>query len=111
MLRSADGVICVSLSVAELLPAGSLTPAGAATEAVLTIVGAPVVTVPLAVNVALPPDRRLTLAFKFPEPLAGQLEPADAAQVHVTPETWAGKLSVTVAPTTGLGPALLTTIV
>src|SRR5919197_3985011 len=111
MLKSADGVICVSLSVAELFPAGSLTPAGATTDAVFTIVGAPVVTVPLAVNVTVPPDSTLMLVFRFPDPLAGQLEPADAAQVHVTPETCAGKLSVTVAPVTALGPALLTTIV
>src|SRR5919198_1251548 len=111
MLRSAVGVIAVLLSVALLLPAGSFTPAGAATDAVLTIGLAPPVTVPVAVNVAVPPDNRLTLALRFPEPLAGQLEPADAAHVHVTLETCAGKLSVTVAPMTPLGPLLVATIV
>src|SRR6267378_5968373 len=110
MLRSAVGVMTVLLSVAELLPAGSFTPAGAVTVAVFVIVPVPV-TVAVAVKVAVPPLSRLTLAFKFPLPLAGQLEPADAAHVHVTPETCAGKLSVTVAPATPLGPALLATIV
>ena len=42
---------------------------------------------------------------------AGQTEPADAAQVQVTPESCAGKRSVTVAPVTAPGPALLATIV
>src|SRR5882762_2360173 len=111
MLRSAVGVIWVSLSVALLLPTGSFTPAGAVTVAVFTIGVAPPMTVAVAVNVAVPPASRLTLAFRLPLPLAGQLEPADAAQVHVTPDTWAGKLSVTVAPMTPLGPTLLATIV
>src|SRR5882762_5149683 len=111
MLRSAVGVMTVLLSVALLFPAGSLVPAGAVTLAVFVIVPEPAVTVPVAVNVAVPPLKRFTLADRLPLPLAGQLEPADAAQVHVTLATWAGKLSVTVAPTTALGPALLATIV
>src|SRR6267378_8190713 len=110
MLRSAVGVMTVLLSVALLLPAGSFTPAGAVTVAVFVIVPVPV-TVAVAVNVAVPPLSRLTLALRFPLPLAGQLDPADAAHVHVTPLSCAGKLSVTVAPTTALGPALLATIV
>src|SRR2546425_20401 len=101
----------VLLSVALLFPAGSFTPAGAVTVAVFTIGLAPPVTVAVAVNVAVPPASRLMLALRLPLPLAGQLEPADAAHVQVTPETWPGKLSVTVAPVTALGPALLTTIV
>src|SRR2546426_51771 len=101
----------VLLSVAELFPAGSLVPAGAAIDAVLVIVPEAPVTVALAVNVAVPPANRLTAALRLPLPLAGQLDPAEAAHVHATPETWAGKLSVTVAPTTALGPALLATIV
>src|SRR6266550_2059402 len=98
MFRSAVGVMTVLLSVAELFPAGSLVPAGAVTLAV-------------AVKVAVPPLRRLTKALRLPLPLAGQLEPADAAQVQVTALNCAGKTSLTVAPTTALGPALLATIV
>jgi len=108
--RSAVGVMTVLLSVAELFPAGSFVPAGAVTVAVLVIVPLPV-TVAVTVNVAVPPLVTSTSAFRFPLPLAGQLDPADAAQVHVTPESCAGKMSVTVAPTTALGPALLATIV
>ena len=77
---------------------------------VLLIVPAPEA-VPVAVNVAVPPLSRFTLAAMFPEPLAGQLDPTDAAQVHVTLLSCAGKLSVTVAAVTALGPALLATIV
>src|SRR5437667_331741 len=111
MLRSAVGVMTVSLSVALLLPAGSLVPTGAVTVAVFVIVPEAAVTVAVAVNVAVPPVRRLTLALRLPLPLAGQLDPADAAHVHVTLATWAGKLSVTVAPPAAVGPALPATIV
>ena len=93
------------------LPAGSFVPTGAVTVAVLLIVPEPAVTVAVAVKVAVPPTSRLTGALMFPEPLAGQLDPAEAAQVQVTPESCAGMLSVTVAPVTALGPALLATIV
>ena len=110
MLRSAVGVMTVLLSVAELFPAGSFVPAGAATLAVLLIVPAPVAVAVIA-NVAVPPLSRLTLADRLPLPLAGQLEPAEATQVHVGPVSCAGKMSLTVAPTTALGPALLATIV
>src|SRR5437016_3506073 len=110
MLRSAVGVMTVLLSVAELFPAGSFVPAGAVTVAVLLIVPAPLA-VAAIVNVAVPPLSRFTAAERLPEPLAGQLEPADAAQVHVTALSCAGKTSLTVAPTTALGPALLATIV
>src|SRR6266566_2917415 len=92
MLRSAVGVMTVLLSVALLLPAGSLVPAGAVTVAVFVIVPEAAVTVAVAVNVPVPPLSRLTLAFRFPLPLAGQLEPAEATQVHVTLPSWAGKL-------------------
>src|SRR2546422_4346659 len=109
--RSAVGVMTVLLSVAELFPAGSLTPAGAVMVAVLVIVPEPAVTVAVAVKVAVPPASRLTLALRLPLPLAGQLDPADAAHVHVTPLSCAGKTSLTVAPVTALGPALLATIV
>src|SRR3989442_812755 len=111
MLRSAVGVMTVLLSVAELFPAGSVTPAGAVTVAELLIVPDPAVTVAVAVNVAVPPLSRLTEAFELPLPLAGQLDPAEAAQVHVTLATWTGKLSAAVAPLSVLGPVLLATIV
>jgi len=110
MPRSAVGVMTVLLSVALLFPAGSLVPAGAVTVAVLVIVPAPLA-VAVTVNVALPPLKRLTLAPMLPLPLAGQLEPAEAAHVQVTELSCAGKTSLTVAPTTALGPALLATIV
>src|SRR5437016_5569800 len=100
----------VLLSVAELFPAGSFTPAGAVTVATLVSVPVPV-TVAVAVKVAVPPTSRLMLAFRLPLPLAGQLDPADAAHVQVTPVSWAGNASLTVAPVTALGPALLATIV
>src|SRR2546425_100546 len=100
------GMFCVAL----LFSAGTFTPAGAVTVATLVIVPVPV-TVAAAVNVAVPPARRSTAALRLPLPLAGQLEPAEAAHVHVTPLSWAGKLSVTVAPVTALGPALVATIV
>ena len=44
-------------------------------------------------------------------PDAGQVEPADAAHVHVVPDKIAGTVSVTVAPVTVDGPALEATIV
>jgi hypothetical protein len=110
MPRSAVGVMTVLLSVAELFPAGSLVPAGAVTVAVFVIVPAPLA-VAVTVTVAVPPLSRFTLAPMFPLPAAGQLEPADAAQVQVTELSCAGKTSATVAPTTALGPALLATIV
>src|SRR5262245_39457337 len=47
----------------------------------------------------------------LPEPLAGQLEPADALQVHDTPVKIAGNVSVTVAAVTLFGPLLVTVIV
>ena len=111
MLRSAVGVMTVLLSVALLFPAGSLVPAGAVTVAVFVIVPELAVTVAVAVNVAVPPLSRSTLAFRLPLPLAGQVEPAEAAHVQVTLLSRAGKLSVTVAAVTALGPALLATIV
>src|SRR6266550_7200218 len=110
--RSALGAIWVSLSVALLLPGGSFRPAGAVTVAVFVIVPEAAVTVAVAVNVAVPPTSRLMLAFRLPLPLAGQLDPAEAVRVQVTPLSCAGKTSLTVAPVAAAsGPALLTTIV
>ena len=110
--RSARGVN-ESVSVAELLaPLGSLLPTGAAMVAVLT--SEPVAaaeTVPLTVKVAVPETSRLTLELMLPLPDAGQLDPALAVHVHVTPVKLAGKVSVTVAPTITDGPAFDATIV
>src|SRR6266576_3679035 len=111
MPRSAVGAMTVLLSVAELFPAGSFVPAGAVIVAVFVIVPEPAMTVVVTVNVAVPPLKRSTSAVTLPLPLAGQAEPADATQVHVGLVNCAGKMSLTVAPTTALGPALLARIV
>jgi hypothetical protein len=47
----------------------------------------------------------------FPEPEAAQLAPGVAEHVQVMPVRPDGKVSVTVAPATSLGPALVTVIV
>jgi hypothetical protein len=102
-----------SVSVDVLLrPVGSLLPAGAVTVAVLT--SEPVAAgemVPAAVNVVVPAIPRLMLALMLPLPDAGQLEPAVAVHVHVTPVSVAGNASVTVAPVITEGPAFDATIV
>src|SRR2546422_8968320 len=111
--RSAAGMI-VSVSVALLFAGfGSVIPAGGVTAAVFDRVPEALMSsVPVAMNVAVPPTRRFTVRLMFPEPLAAaQLEPLEATHVHVTPVRLAGKLSVTVAPDAAEGPALLTVIV
>src|SRR5258708_7022607 len=112
MARSATAVM-VSVSVALLLAGvGSVTPAGAAMVAVLLMVPlAPPATVALTVKVAVPPLSRLTAAAMLPLPLAGQLEPAEAAQVQAPKVRFAGAVSVTVAAVTALGPLLVATMV
>jgi hypothetical protein len=106
---SAEGT-SASVAVALLFPAGSLVPTGAATVAVFAIVPVALAEmVPVAVKVTVPPLSTFTLAARSPLPLAaGQAEPALAEQVQVTPVSVAGKMSVTVAPVTALGPALPT---
>src|SRR5438477_115633 len=111
MLRSAVGVMTVLLSVAALFPAGSLVPAGAVIVAVFVIVPEPAMTVAVTVNVAVPPLGRSTSAVTLPLPLAGQAEPDDFPTRRSSDLSCAGKMSLTVAPTTALGPALLATIV
>src|SRR2546422_701289 len=113
MARSAAAVI-VSSSVAELFVVGlSVTPAGAVTVAVL--IRWPVAegaTVPVTVNVAVPPASRFTVVEMLP--LTGpavQLEPAEATQVHEAPVNTAGNVSLTEAAVTLDGPLLVTTIV
>ena len=113
--RSASPVTA-SVSLAVLSPAkSSVTPVGTATEAVLTNAPAPSEldgdTVPLIANVAVPLGSSVMLVEMAPEPEARQEEPADAAQVQVTPVKLAGGVSVNVALVTVDGPALVTTIV
>ena len=64
------------------------------------------------VKVAVPPASRFTLEVEMsPVPEAGQDEPSEAEQVQVTPDSFVGKVSATVAPLTSEGPLLVTTIV
>ena len=109
--RSATG-LSVSVSVAVLLPAtGSVTPPGAAMVTVLARVDvAAGDTVAEIVNVAEPPTVRSMLARMSPLPVAGQLPPV-AVQVQVAASSSAGRRSVTVAPATTDGPALVATMV
>jgi hypothetical protein len=67
--------------------------------------------VPVTVNVAVPLGNSVTKALIEPAPEAGHVDPADAAQVHVTPERLAGIVSVTVAATIVEGPEFDATIV
>jgi hypothetical protein len=108
--------VTASVSVAELFPAASsVTPAAGATVAVFANAVAPSVelaaTVPVRVNVAVPPTARSTEALMLPVPLAGHVEPAEAVQVQVRPVKFAGAVSVTVAANAAEGPALDATIV
>jgi hypothetical protein len=102
------------VSVAALLLGdGSCTPAGGATLAVLLSVpsGDVEATVPVRLNVAWPALARSTSALMSPVPLlVVQADPTVAVHVQVTPVSCDGTTSVTVAPLTGLGPPLATTI-
>ena len=105
------GGIALSISVAELLAGtGSAKPTGTATLAVFD--NGPVAAsdkVPLTVNVAVPPLSRLTAeVLMSPTPDAGQLLPALATHVQLTPVTTPGRVSLTAAPLTANGPLLLT---
>jgi hypothetical protein len=101
------GGVRVSVSVAVLLAVlGSVTPPGAATEAVL--VKEPVAAgliVPVAVKVTLPPEGSVTAWLMLPLPLAVHVPPAVPRHVQVTPVRAVGNVSVTVAPVAVLGPA------
>lgn len=101
------------VSVAELLAGvGSVDPPGGATDAVFDTVPVAVdSTVAATLKVTEPPARTLTEAEMLPEPDAGQLEPAEAVHVHVTPERLTGIVSVTVALVMADGPAFEATIV
>ena len=102
----------VSVSVALLLAgAGSVTPAGAATVAVLINEPvAPAAIVQLAVYVTLPPLGRPTVLLILPEPDAVQVPPPDPAHVHEQVSA-AGNVSATVEPGALLGPGFDAVIV
>lgn len=104
----------MSISVEELGPVPtSRTPTGAVTVAVFDRVPvAPGAIVAVRVNVAVPETSSDTVVLILPAPaVAPQLEPALAVQVQLAPLSVPGKVSVTVAPVTADGPALLTVIV
>src|SRR6185369_14442417 len=109
--RSALG-LSVSLSVAELLPGvGSVTPAGAATVAVLLKVPVAAAEIlQLAVYVMLPPLGRFTVSLMLPLPEAVHVPPPAPTHVQVQVSD-AGNVSATVAPVALLGPALLAVMV
>src|SRR5512139_2494073 len=102
----------VSTSVALLLAGAFSTKlAGWVTVAVLLSVPvAPAGRFPVTVYVALPPTSRLSVVLMLPKPLAVQLDPGDAAHVHVTPVSTAGSVSVTLLPIASSGPLLVTLI-
>lgn len=102
-------VATVSLSVALLLAGvGSVMPAGAAMVAVLDSVPVAVeATVAFTVYVTLAPMGRFTVSLMLPLPDAVQVPPPEAVQVQVALVRAAGNVSVTVAPVTPAGPALL----
>ena len=105
--RSAVGT-SVSVSVAELFAGfGSVTPAGVAIVAVLlSVPTAAAETVPVTVNVAVPPGGRLTPAAILPDPDAGHAPPPPPTHVHVAPRIAAGSVSATVAPTDAARPGV-----
>ena len=113
--RDANPTALVSLLLDRL---GSVVPAATATVATLTSgllmsgllpIGA---LRPVATNVALPPEKRSTVAAIVPVPDGDvHLDPLLAVHVHVTSVNGAGNESVTVAPTAVLGPLLTTATV
>src|SRR5262249_25642165 len=68
-------------------------------------------TVAVRLNVTVPPTGTLTVELMLPLP-AGALQtpPPAPTHVHVAPVSAAGSVSITVAPTALLGPALVTGI-
>ena len=59
----------------------------------------------------MPPTSKLTVSAILPLPDALQVDPDEAAQVHVAPVSEAGMVSATVALTAVEGPAFDTTMV
>jgi hypothetical protein len=109
MPRLALGV-SVSVSVALLLPGTGSAAAELIAAVLLSEPVAPAAMLQLAMNVAVPLTGRFTLLLMLPEPDAGQLAPPAPAQVQLQLSV-PGNVSVTVAPLTVFGPALLATIV
>ena len=106
--------VSVSMSVELLLPgAGSVTPAGAVTVAVLASV--PVAfdaTLATTVYVTAPPTGKSIVSLMLPLPLAVKpAAPPLPAAVKVALAIPAGSTSATLAPVTSLGPLLVTTTV
>src|SRR4249920_3420616 len=111
--RSAEGVSDAELVAVLLLVSPSTAPAGAVTVAVLTSrpVAFAAIT-PVTVNVARSPASSVTVVARLPAPEAvAQLDPGSAVQVHAGATRATGNRSLTLAAVTGLGPALVTTIV
>ena len=88
------------------------SPAGGSTWAELT--SSPVaagLTVPVAVKTTLAPTGTVTGVLMLPLPdAARRCRRPVPAQVHVTPVSVAGNVSVTVAPIASLGPSGLVTV-
>src|SRR5437870_5835170 len=116
MLRSVVAVVAAitrSVSVDELFVSTGSIPAGAPTLAmvVIDVFGAtPEPTVAFTVYVIVAPAGRLTVWPMFPAPFVAPVAPPVVLTVYVMLVSSAGKLSVTVAPPTAFGPALVTTI-
>src|SRR5439155_1016744 len=117
MTRSATGA-AVSVSRALLLLVlGSVVPDGAVTLAVFfrsAVAEAGVVPVTVKTTELPAPAATLTVALRLlPEPLPPLVTEAVPVvlDVHVTPVRFAGMESATLAPTTSLGPALVTVMV
>src|SRR6187401_41416 len=111
--RAAEGASSAEVVAVLLAGTGSVAPTGAATAAVLSSEpSAPDAIRPVRVNVARSPASSVTVVARFPVPEgAAQLDPASATQVHAGATSATGNTSVTLAPVTGLGPVLVTTIV
>src|SRR5438094_33374 len=103
----------VSVSVAVLLPAVSVTPAGAVTVAVLaTEPVAEDFTVAVSMHVACSPEGRLTVVEMLPSPDgAAQLPVPEATQVQLVPVSSAAIVSYTLSLHDALPISLVTTIV
>src|ERR1700754_2082697 len=94
-----------------LLSAGSEASPPTVAVAVLTTGPGPVETVAWIWYVTEPPAGMLARSLMLPAPLAVQVAPGVAVQVHVAPVRAAGSVSVMVTPTASLGPRLLTVTV
>src|SRR6187549_3740815 len=112
-MRSAEGVSVTELVAVLSAGSGSRAPAGTVTVTVLT--SRPVAFAasrPVTAKVASSPASSETVAARLSVPeAAAQLDPASVVQVQAGATSATGNRSVTVAPVTGLGPALVTTIV